>query len=904
MRAASGTDGAILGSAPVGLIGLDATGRVGRANVLAATLLGMPVAELVDADLHALLHGAAAHSRAECPFTRAATGAGPLRGEQRWVRPDGAALIVGWHAGPIALDTPAGAVVVLEDVTDRAEAADRDRFLAGLERELQPLDDPEETMAAVARLVGEHLACDRCAYAEAEADEDHFTMTGSYARGLPPLVGRMAMSDFSAETLRSMRAGEPYVVSDAFTDPRVLPEQRAIYRDTGITAVICVPLRKAGRFVAAMAVHHATPRVWTAAEIDLLSTVVARCWESLQRAHALAAVRESEARYRVLVEQASDGIWLADQRGRYVEVNPAGCAMLGWSRAEYLAMSVDDLVRPEDGDRFEDLLTTLAAGRPTTDVWHLRHRDGSWVPVELSMRQSADGTLLSIGRDISARLRAEAERERRYQAEHEVAEVLQRSLLPAGLPQLARLAAAAQYTPSARYAQSGGDWYDVVPVGATSVALVVGDVVGHGPAAAAVMGQLRSALAAQLLDGHPPAAALERLDRFAARVTGSAGSTCACLLWDWASGELRWALAGHPPVLLVDGDGARFLDGGAGPVLGVPGRAPYTEAGAVVPAGTSAVLYTDGLVERRGETLDAGLRRLAAVADGVGDRSPAELVAALVDGALDDAGPADDIALLVVRAVPAPLTGRLPAVAGSMRALRRRTAGWVAAAGLPVETAEDLELALGEAAANAAEHAYPEGSGEFEYGVGRADDGALEVRVRDFGRWRPVPEDNGYRGHGLRVIRELTEDVRIDRGADGTEVRFRLPARTPDAPAPVRRATIGRPGDLATVQEWPGGLLVVRGDVDLTGRDAIGPALLRAAAGPGPTTVDLTGVRYLSSAGVALLAEAAGLAGAAGRAVSLVVAAGSAPARVLELTGLDTVLPVAVQEPPAAVEPP
>src|SRR5919107_3174616 len=164
-------------------------------------------------------------------------------------------------------------------------------------------------MATVARMVGEQLACDRCAYAEAEADEDHYTMTGSYARGLPPLTGRMAMSDFSAETLRCMRAGEAYVVADAFTDPRVLPDQREIYRRTGITAVICVPLRKGGRFVAAMAVHHATPRVWTAAEVDLLTTVVNRCWESLQRAHALAAVRESEERFRLLVERATDAIW-------------------------------------------------------------------------------------------------------------------------------------------------------------------------------------------------------------------------------------------------------------------------------------------------------------------------------------------------------------------------------------------------------------------------------------------------------------------------------------------------------------------------------------------------------------------------------------------------------------------
>jgi anti-anti-sigma factor len=342
---------------------------------------------------------------------------------------------------------------------------------------------------------------------------------------------------------------------------------------------------------------------------------------------------------------------------------------------------------------------------------------------------------------------------------------------------------------------------------------------------------------------------------------------------------------------------ARFLDGGAGAVLGVPGRPPYGEASTTVPAGASVVLYTDGLVERRGETLDAGLDRLAEAAARRADLGPDALAAALVGAVLDDEGPADDIALLVVRAVPAPLSGRLPAAATSMRALRRRVADWTEAAGLPVEVAEDLELALGEAAANAAEHAYPEGGGEFEFAVARTDDGGVEAGVRDHGRWRPVPEDNGYRGHGLRVIRELGVDVRIDRGDEdtggGTDVRFRIPAQPPRPDrAPAHRPARGRAGEPLTVQEWPGGLIALRGDLDLAGREVAAPALLRAAAGPGPLVVDLTAVRYLSSAGVALLAETA----ATGVALSVVVAAGSAPARVLALAGLADALAVTVRD--------
>ena len=300
------------------------------------------------------------------------------------------------------------------------------------------------------------------------------------------------------------------------------------------------------------------------------------------------------------------------------------------------------------------------------------------------------------------------DRARLHQAEHEVAEVLQRSLLPAGLPPLARLAGAARYTPATEHALSGGDWYEMLQVGDTTVALVVGDVVGHGPPAAAVMGQLRSVLAAQLLEGSSPAAALERLDRFAARVAGAAGSTCACLLYDWSTGVLRWALAGHPPVLLVDGPGTRFLDG--------PGTRRRRGARCARPAGlrrgqhdrhpgSSIVLYTDGLVERRGEVLDTGLQRLADAAAGC------RTWAGRAGGGAGRRRAWRRRAGRRRRAAGGARRSRAARRAAarrgeSMRVLRRAMAGWEAAAGLAPELAEDLELALGEAAANAAEHAY------------------------------------------------------------------------------------------------------------------------------------------------------------------------------------------------------
>lgn len=303
------------------------------------------------------------------------------------------------------------------------------------------------------------------------------------------------------------------------------------------------------------------------------------------------------------------------------------------------------------------------------------------------------------------------DRARLHQVEHEIADTLQRSLLPGELPTLDGLDAAVRYLPGTSDTQAGGDWYGLLPIDDDRVALVVGDVVGHGPPAAAIMGKLSSAVAAYLLEGHSPAAALERLDAFAHHTPGARGSTCACLTLNRRTGELCWARAGHPPVLLLDNDGARFLGDGAGTVLDVPGRPPYEEAGMVITPGTAVVIYTDGLVERRGELVDDGLARLVDVATPVRHLPTEEVAAALVAGALTDGPPADDVALVVVRLLPRPLVARLPATAGSVRLLRHGVAAWAQPARLPDLMVEDLQLALGEAAANAAEHARPAHAG-------------------------------------------------------------------------------------------------------------------------------------------------------------------------------------------------
>jgi signal transduction histidine kinase len=219
----------------------------------------------------------------------------------------------------------------LESQAHALHAAERRaRFLADLGQALQPVAEPDSVMETTARLLGEHLGADRCAYAEVEADEDTFTITGNYTRGdTRSIVGRFTFRVFGAEVLRLMRANAPYVVDDADADPRVTPADRAAYEATQIRAVICVPLQKAGRFVAAMAVHQQVPRPWTPEEVELVVTVVQRCWEALERARALRRLRESEAALRAASAQLAERTAAAEAAQRAAEeANRAKTAFL------------------------------------------------------------------------------------------------------------------------------------------------------------------------------------------------------------------------------------------------------------------------------------------------------------------------------------------------------------------------------------------------------------------------------------------------------------------------------------------------------------------------------------------------------------------------------------------------
>ncbi|GAA4519280.1 MULTISPECIES: PP2C family protein-serine/threonine phosphatase [Nonomuraea] len=237
-----------------------------------------------------------------------------------------------------------------------------------------------------------------------------------------------------------------------------------------------------------------------------------------------------------------------------------------------------------------------------------------------------------------------------HACEREIALSLQQAMLPAHEP-LRHHRAAARYQPAAEGLNVCGDWYDLIDLPGDRIAAAVGDVVGHGLAAAGVMGQLHSALSAASRVSRGPAQALDVLGVFARSVDGAESSTAALAIIDCTNHTIAYSSAGHLPPALLRPDGVvDFLDQATDPPLGArPEHAPRPQAETTFSEGATLVLYTDGLIECRREDIDAGLARLADSLTRHQGADPETLADALLIDLIPPAGTTDDIALVILR---------------------------------------------------------------------------------------------------------------------------------------------------------------------------------------------------------------------------------------------------------------
>jgi anti-sigma regulatory factor (Ser/Thr protein kinase) len=393
-------------------------------------------------------------------------------------------------------------------------------------------------------------------------------------------------------------------------------------------------------------------------------------------------------------------------------------------------------------------------------VWHvgtLTQRAFDDEDVEL-LQRAADRAALAI----SSRL---TERERG------LADALQRSLMPR-LPELPAVSLAGRYLPAAAE-RLGGDWYDAFALQDGRLGMAIGDVVGRGFHAAAIMGQLRSGLRAYALDGAAPSDVLSSLSGLLRQLEPGRTATVIYLVVDPHGGGLVIAGAGHPPPLVhTPGEEPRLLELPSSVPLGAARHTRYEDLVMVLEPGAVLVLYTDGFIERREEPLDDSLHRLMrTVAEGEEDLE--HLGDTLVDVLLPDGPGNDDAAVLMARAMPLSdvLVARFPAEVESIPGLRRLLGRWLDEAGATRRDIDDLTLAAAEAAANAIEHAYGLAPGVVELHATADDDDNVTVEISDFGNWRP-PRGT-HRGRGLLLMEGLTDDVEVVRTGEGTTVELK-----------------------------------------------------------------------------------------------------------------------------------
>lgn len=401
----------------------------------------------------------------------------------------------------------------------------------------------------------------------------------------------------------------------------------------------------------------------------------------------------------------------------------------------------------------------------------LQHPDGVlvvWIDLN-EQRQFTleDQTLLTV---LAGRLGQGLQRVHRVDQQRETALALQHAILgPADLPS----GFAVRYQAASRPLQVGGDWYDVVRLDDGRIALVVGDCVGHGLAAATVMGQIRSACRALLFENPSPAAALEGLDRFTARLPGAQCTTAVCAVLNPDTGELVYSSAGHPPPILIHPDGERrLLDGGHTIALGLRRDWARPEATITLPARATLALYTDGLVERRTQPLEHGISRAAGLIHGAQTSTLNDLADHVMSNLAPVDGYQDDVVLLLYRQ-PAALELEFPADAGQLAQARTTLRNWLSRAGVNPQQAMDVLIAAGEAIANGIEHGYRHSSRGTIRLTATALPDQVQLAVSDSGSWQAAPAEAGSnRGRGIALMRELMDDLVITRNTAGTAVHL------------------------------------------------------------------------------------------------------------------------------------
>lgn len=518
-------------------------------------------------------------------------------------------------------------------------------------------------------------------------------------------------------------------------------------------------------------------------DCPLVATAV---WGGTEREAAAAQVNDLAA----LVESSHDAILTKTLDGRITYWNAAAQRLYGYTPEQAIGSHVSMLAPPERKGEIDKLLGRLSRGEKIEHFETIRVTSaGVRIDVDVTLwpTRTPDGQVVgasAIVRDVSAQKRAEAELTALYEQQRHIALTLQRSLM--GIPpRIPAVPAAHRYLPATQGPGVGGDWFDLVPLGAGRVGALIGDVMGRGLEAAVVMGQLRSATHALAKSGLPPRRLMHTLEAVVADLPDQF-ITCCYLEIDPDAGEATICSAGHlPPLLATPGAGVRALPVPVSVPLGV-GGVPHQEVTISLPPGSTLALYTDGLIETPGCDIDDQVDALAATldaafaADGDLERAADHALSKLLPG---EDGPYDDVTLLLARLPSAPLATAsrdLEAVPEAVAEGRAFVAKFLAACDCP-QLADDVRLLTSELLTNAVCHA----EGPIELRLCRT---TREVTIEATDRSTHLPHQRtagtvDESGRGLTLVDALADSWGIRPTEDGKTTWFTMSADVPDAPA-------------------------------------------------------------------------------------------------------------------------
>ena len=509
-----------------------------------------------------------------------------------------------------------------------------------------------------------------------------------------------------------------------------------------------------------------------------------------KRKQADEQLRATTAKFESVFNQSGIFAAILDLEGTLLEINDLALESGGYTKDEVLGRAFWSTAWWRGSDeiqaRIRSASARVAEGGRFRDTLHYWVASGAERIFDFAMHPIRDELgevrfIYTAGLDVTQRIRAEEALRVREAEEREIALGLQRALLPRNLVVSPGVSVAARYEAASAALEVGGDWYDVVPLGDGRVAVTVGDVVGHGLEAAAVMGQLRTALAALAPHTQSPGDLLTRLDAFVAS-TGITDFATVCYgVLDPSTSTFEYASAGHPPILLIPpGDEPRWLNEAQSPPLYGQDKHERPSATTTVEPGSLIVCFSDGLIERRGELLTDGLDRMRHAGRSLLGLHLDDVCGHLVTALGVEQSRQDDVAVLAVR-FDTPVRTRFhlafPAEAGELRKLRAAMRSWLHERKVGAAAQDALVLAVGEACSNAIEHAYQDSPpGEVSVDINEGPDRILEATVRDYGRFHLPTEQNPDRGHGSAIMRVVSSDFSRDSTPMGTTVRIRLPA--------------------------------------------------------------------------------------------------------------------------------